>query len=103
MSNFIGSFNMPKQQLKELSDAKLAMHFTYMEERFKQLNKMKFDCLLPLDKDSSEILKIPHKTQKEFKSIFRQVMKDKIGEAHAEFVKRNIGTYETNVKEVLGK
>ena len=58
MSNFIGSFNMPKQQLKELSDAKLAMHFTYMEERFKQLNKMKFDCLLPLDKDSSEILVI---------------------------------------------
>ena len=30
-------------------------------------------------------------------------MKDKIGEAHAEFVKRKIGTYETNVKEVLGK
>ena len=30
-------------------------------------------------------------------------MKDKIGEAHAEFVRRNIGTYETNVKEVLGK
>ena len=29
-------------------------------------------------------------------------MKDKIGEAHAEFVRRNIGTYETNVKEVLG-
>ena len=29
-------------------------------------------------------------------------MKDKIGEAHAEFVRRNIGTYETNVKE-LGK
>ena len=103
MSNFIGSFNMPKQQLKELSDAKLAMHFTYMEERYKQLNKMKFDCLLPLDKDSSEVLKIPHKTQKEFKSIFRQVMKNKIAEAHAEFVKRNIGTYETNVKEVLGK
>ena len=97
MSNFIGSFNMPKQQLKELSDAK------YMEERFKQLNKMKFDCLLPLDKDSSEVLKIPHKTQKEFKNIFRQVMKDKIAEAHAEFVRRNIGTYETNVKEVLGK
>ena len=103
MSNFIGSFNMPKQQLKELSDAKLAMHFTYMEERFKQLNKMKFDCLLPLDKDSSEILVIPNKTQKEFKNIFRQVMKDKIAEAHKEFVRRNIGTYETNVKEVLGK
>ncbi|MGX0251317.1 hypothetical protein [Staphylococcus hominis] len=103
MSNFTGSFNMPKQQLKELSDAKLAMHFTYMEERFKQLNKMKFDCLLPLDKDSSEVLEIPHKTQKEFKNIFRQVMKDKIAEAHKEFVRRNIGTYETNVKEVLGK
>ena len=29
-------------------------------------------------------------------------MKDKIAEAHAEFVRRNIGTYETNVKEVLG-
>lgn len=37
------------------------------------------------------------------KILFRQVMKDKIGEAHAEFVKRNIGTYETNIKEVLGK
>ncbi|MBM6159253.1 hypothetical protein H6L20_04625 [Staphylococcus epidermidis] len=103
MSNFIGSFNMPKQQLKELSDAKLAMHFTYMEERFKQLNKIKFNCKLPLGRDEYEILTVPSKTQKEFKNIFRQVMKDKIAEAHNEFVKRNIGTYETNVKEVLGK
>lgn len=99
----LGSFNMPKQELKELSDAHLAMHFTYMEERFKQLNKIKFDCKFPLGRDAYEILTIPSKTQKEFKSIFRQVMKDKIAEAHAEFVKRNIGTYETNVKEVLGK
>ena len=30
-------------------------------------------------------------------------MKDKIGEAHAEFVRRNIGTYETNVKRGAGK
>ena len=58
---------MPKQQLKELSDAKLAMHFTYMEERFKQLNKMKFDCLLPLDKDSSEVLKYLIKRRKNLK------------------------------------
>lgn len=103
MSKRIGKFNMPNGELKELSDAELAMHFTYMEERFKQLNKMKFNCLLPLDKDSSEVLEIPHKTRKEFKNIFRQVMKDKIAEAHAEFVKRDIGTYETNVKEVLGR
>lgn len=99
----LGSFNMPKQELKELSDAHLAMHFTYMEERFKQLNKMKFDCKLPLGSNDYEILKIPSKTQKEFKSIFRQVMKDKIAEAHAEFVKRNSGVFDTNVKEVLGK
>ncbi|WP_053037808.1 hypothetical protein [Staphylococcus haemolyticus] len=103
MSNNIGSFNMPKQQLKELSDAHLAMHFTYMEKRFKQLNKMKFDCKLPLGSNEYELLVIPSETQKEFKSLFRQVMKDKISEAHAEFVKRNSGTYETNVKEVLGK
>lgn len=103
MSNFIGIFNMPKQQLKELSDAELAMHFTYMEERFKKLNKIKFNCKLPLGRDEYEILTIPSKTQKEFKNIFRKVMKDKIAEAHNEFVRRNIGTYETNVKEVLGK
>lgn len=103
MSGSIGSFNIPKQKLRGLSDAKLAMHFTYMEERFKQLNKMKFNCLLPLDKDSSEVLAIPHKTQKEFKKIFRQVMKNKIGEAHAEFIRREGSTYETNVSEVLGK
>ncbi|MCG1271876.1 hypothetical protein K4U71_05735 [Staphylococcus epidermidis] len=103
MSNFIGSFNMPKQQLKELSDAELAMHFTYMEERFKKLNKIKFNCKLPLGRDEYEILTIPSKTQKEFKNIFGKVMKDKIAEAHNEFVRRNIGTYETNVKEVLGK
>lgn len=94
---------MPNGELKELSDAELAMHFTYMEERFKQLNKMKFNCLLPLDKDSSEVLEIPHKTRKEFKNIFRQVMKDKIAEAHAEFVRRKGSVFETNVKEVLGR
>lgn len=99
----LGSFNMPKQQLKELSDAELAMHFTYMEERFKQLNKIKFDCKLPLGRDEYEILTIPSKTNKEFKNIFRQVMKEKVAETHAEFVRRNIETYETNVKEVLGK
>ncbi|HEA0014664.1 TPA: hypothetical protein RU524_002474 [Staphylococcus aureus] len=103
MSKGIGTFNMANGQLKELSDAELAMHFTYMEERFKQLNKMKFNCLLSLDVDSSEVLAIPHKTQKEFKRIFRQVMKNKIGEAHAEFVRREDGTYKTNVNEVLGK
>lgn len=91
------------QKLKELSDAELAMHFTYMEERFKKLNKIKFNCKLPLGRDEYEILTIPSKTQKEFKNIFRKVMKDKIAEAHNEFVRRNIGTYETNVKEVLGK
>lgn len=94
---------MPKQQLKELSDAHLAMHFTYMQERIKQLNKIKFDCKLPLGRDAYEILTIPSKTQKEFKYIFGKVMKDKIAEAHAEFARRNIGTYETNVKEVLGR
>lgn len=99
----LGSFNMPKQELKELSDAHLAMHFTYMEERFKQLNKMKFDCKLPLGSNDYEILKIPSKTQKEFKNIFRKVMKDKIAEAHAEFVRRKGSVFETNVKEVLGR
>ena len=49
---------MPKQQLKELSDAELAMHFTYMEERFKQLNKIKFDCKLPLGIGEYEILTV---------------------------------------------
>ena len=101
MCDFIGNFNMPKKQLKELSDAKLAMHFMYMEERFKQLNKMKFNCLLPLDKDSSEVLKIPYENQKEFKKIFRKLMKNKVSEAQAEFVKRDIGTYKTNAKEVF--
>lgn len=100
MSKGIGQFNMERQYLKTLSYVELAMHLEYMTERYKQLNKMEFDCKLPLGDNSYEVLCTPDKTQKEFKNIFRQVMKDKILEAQTEFLKRDGGNYTNNIKEV---
>ncbi|HCH7056727.1 TPA: hypothetical protein NMZ95_001853 [Staphylococcus aureus] len=103
MNRGLGQFNMEQKVLKELSYTELAMHLEYMTERYKQLNKMEFNCKLPLGNDSYEMLYIPHKTRKEFKNIFRQVMKDKILEAQTEFLKHDGGEFTSNIKEVLGK
>ena len=99
----IGQFNISQATLKTLSDAELAMHCQYMGERYKQAYKMKFDCKLPLDNDSYELIDVSSKKQNEFKKIFKEVMKDKITEAKFEFMNRDTGDYTSNVKEVLRK
>ncbi|MGV3155508.1 hypothetical protein [Staphylococcus simulans] len=97
----LGKFNLEQSVLKELSNVKLAMHIDYMTERFNKINEIEFDGKLPLDNDSYEILNIPSKTQKEFKSIFRQLMKDKILEAQTEFLKREDCIFTSNIKEAM--
>lgn len=99
----LGQFNLSQATLKTLSDAELAMHCQYMEERYKQAYKMKFDCKLPLDHDSYELINISSKTQNEFKKMFKDVMKNKLNEAKFEFMNRDTGVYTSNVKEVLRK
>ncbi|MCE4983967.1 hypothetical protein [Staphylococcus epidermidis] len=103
MNKGIGTIKMSQKKLTELSNVELVMHHQYLEEKFKSTNKMKLNCLLPIDNESSQKLAIPNEIQKKFKSIFRKVMKDKIAEAHAEFIKCDSGIFETNVKEVLDK
>ncbi|MCO4347502.1 hypothetical protein [Staphylococcus agnetis] len=93
----LGQFILSKSELKELSDVELAMHCEYMYEKYKKLKSMRYDCKLPLDENSYDVLNVPEDIQKEFGIIFKNLMKEKITEANFEFQRRDSSIYVSNI------